>query len=125
MSDNSSVVFIQFFNRHLRGHIQPMSTDFAAALGRHFFWGFLLDVAFANSFILQLKTPCPNWMPCTTHKDCKECIYNAIFNVYAQESRARKRNRTGKEEDTNDIETQQKHMQRKTTMSTGASNQTA
>jgi hypothetical protein len=86
---------------------------FRRGLWQALLWGFLLDVTLANSFILQLKTPCPNWKPYTTLKDWKECIYNAIFNAYAQESWARKRNRTGKEEDTDDRETQQKHIQRK------------
>jgi len=66
-------------------------------------WSFLLKVGLANSYILQLKTPCPNW---------KKYIYNAIFINYAQESRARKRGRSGKEEDINDLETWQKHLQR-------------
>lgn len=75
-------------------------------------WGFLLDVALANSFILQLKTPCPNWKPYTTLKDWKECIYNAIFNSYAEESKARKRNCTGLEKDIEDEETHRIHIQR-------------
>ncbi|KAH7464233.1 hypothetical protein FOMA001_g17874 [Fusarium oxysporum f. sp. matthiolae] len=75
-------------------------------------WGFLLDVALANSFILPLKTPQPRWKPYTTLKDWKECIYNAIFNRYAIESQARKRNRTGIEEDIEDTEARQKHLRR-------------
>lgn len=53
-------------------------------------WSFLLDIALANSFILQLKTTSPNWKPYTTLKDWKKCIYNAIFIAYAQESGERK-----------------------------------
>ncbi|KAJ0131602.1 hypothetical protein HZ326_25311 [Fusarium oxysporum f. sp. albedinis] len=53
-----------------------------------------------------------NWKPYTTLKDWKECIYNAIFNRYAGESQARKRNRTGMEEDIEDDEARQKHLQR-------------
>jgi hypothetical protein len=75
-------------------------------------WSFLLDIALANSFILQLKTTSPNWKPYTTLKDWKKCIYNAIFIAYAQESGERKRNRSGKEEDIEDPETHQKHIQR-------------
>ncbi|KAK7589630.1 hypothetical protein V3481_008609 [Fusarium oxysporum f. sp. vasinfectum] len=77
-------------------------------------WSFLLDVALANSFILQLKTTCPRWKPYKTLEKWKECIYNALFNTYAQESRARKRGRSGKEEDSEDLETHQKHIQRDT-----------
>jgi hypothetical protein len=69
-------------------------------------WSFLLEVALANSFILQLKTRQPHWKPYRTLKDWKECIYNAIFNQYASESQARK------EEDIEDIEARQKHLQR-------------
>jgi hypothetical protein len=75
-------------------------------------WGFLLDVVLVNRFILQLKSPHPHWKPYTTLKDWKECIYNAIFNRYAGESQARKRNRTGMEEDIEDDEARQKHLQR-------------
>jgi hypothetical protein len=42
----------------------------------------------------------------------KECICNALFNTYAQESRARKRNRSGIEEDIEDPEAHQKHIQK-------------
>ncbi|KAF4963096.1 hypothetical protein FSARC_8869 [Fusarium sarcochroum] len=75
-------------------------------------WGFLLDIALANSFILQLKTTSPNWERYTTLKDWKECIYNAIFNTYAVESEARKRGRTGQEEDIENAETHRIHIQR-------------
>jgi hypothetical protein len=61
---------------------------------------------------LQLKTPNPLWKPYITLKDWKECIYNAIFNQYAGQSQARKRNRTGMEEDIEDDEARQKHLQR-------------
>ncbi|EGU72291.1 hypothetical protein FOXB_17200, partial [Fusarium oxysporum f. sp. conglutinans Fo5176] len=43
-------------------------------------WNFLLEVAFANSFILQKKTRHPRWKPYSTLRAWKECIYNAIFN---------------------------------------------
>jgi hypothetical protein len=69
-------------------------------------WSFLLEVTLANSFILQLKTRQPRWKPYTTLKNCKECIYNAIFNKYAAEGRTRK------EEDNEDIEARQNHIQR-------------
>jgi hypothetical protein len=75
-------------------------------------WGFLLDVTLVNTYILQLKTPNPLWKPYATLKEWKECIYNAIFNQYATESQARKRNRSGAEEDTEDTETRQNHLQR-------------
>ncbi|SCO78511.1 uncharacterized protein FRV6_02724 [Fusarium oxysporum] len=42
-------------------------------------WSFLLDVALANSFILQKKTRQPRWKPYSTLRDWKEAIYNAIF----------------------------------------------
>ncbi|KAL9561175.1 hypothetical protein ACKAV7_014530 [Fusarium commune] len=67
-------------------------------------WSFLLEVALANSFILQKKTTQSRWKPYTTLRAWKECIYNAIFNRYATESNVRKRGRTGKEEDTEDTE---------------------
>jgi hypothetical protein len=44
----------------------------------------------------------------------KKCFYNAIFIKYRQESQSRKRNRSGKEEDEEDIETHQQHIQRDT-----------
>ncbi|EGU88242.1 hypothetical protein FOXB_01240, partial [Fusarium oxysporum f. sp. conglutinans Fo5176] len=62
-------------------------------------WNFLLEVALANSFILQKKTRHPRWKPYGTLQAWKECIYNAIFNRYATKSHERKRGRTGKEED--------------------------
>jgi hypothetical protein len=65
-----------------------------------------------NRFILQLKTPNPLWKPYITLKDWKECIYNAIFNQYAGQSQARKRNRTGMEDDIEYDEARQKHLQR-------------
>ncbi|EXM13229.1 hypothetical protein FOTG_18316 [Fusarium oxysporum f. sp. vasinfectum 25433] len=43
-------------------------------------WSFLLEVALANSFILQKKTRQPRWKPYTTLQAWKEAIYNAIFN---------------------------------------------
>ncbi|RKK77629.1 hypothetical protein BFJ70_g17123 [Fusarium oxysporum] len=43
-------------------------------------WNFLLEVALANSFILQKKTRHPRWKPYSTLRAWKECIYNAIFN---------------------------------------------
>jgi hypothetical protein len=75
-------------------------------------WSFLLEVALANSFILQLRTQQPHWKPYITLKDWKECIYNAIFNRYASESYTRKRGCTGLEEDIEDTEARQKHLQR-------------
>jgi hypothetical protein len=75
-------------------------------------WSFLLEVTLANSFILQLKTTQPHWKPYTTLKEWKECIYNALFNKYAPEGHTRKRGRTGKEEDNEDIEVRQNHIQR-------------
>ncbi|KAJ0130256.1 putative 4-hydroxy-2-oxoglutarate aldolase [Fusarium oxysporum f. sp. albedinis] len=136
-------------------------------------WNFLLEVALANSFILQKKTRHPRWkhypLSCvepparsqstgnlssykslhhtahvpnllrgSTHvpprrwwacgawygrevqhnsrdstlRAWKECIYNAIFNRYAAEGSTRKRNRSGKEEDTEDPESRQKHLER-------------
>jgi hypothetical protein len=75
-------------------------------------WSFLLEVTLANSFILQRETIQPHWKPYTTLKDWKECIYNALFNKYASEGHIRKRGLTGKEEDIEDIESQQNHLQR-------------
>jgi hypothetical protein len=75
-------------------------------------WSFLLDIDFTNGFILQLKTTSPRWPPYKTLQKWKECIYNALFITYAHESSARKRYRTGKEEDIGDIETHEKHIQR-------------
>jgi hypothetical protein len=75
-------------------------------------WSFLLEVALTNSFILQRETIQPHWKPYTTLKDWKECIYNAIFNKYAPKGHIRKRSRTGKEEDTDDIEARQNHIQK-------------
>jgi hypothetical protein len=60
----------------------------------------------------QLRTKSPNWKPYRTLKASKECIYNAIFNIYAEESEARKRNRTGLEEDIEDEEAHLIHIQR-------------
>ncbi|SPJ92430.1 uncharacterized protein FTOL_13716 [Fusarium torulosum] len=54
-------------------------------------WSFLLDVALANSFILQLKTTSPRWPPYKTLQKWKECIYNALFIIYTHESSTRKR----------------------------------
>ncbi|KAF5725211.1 ac transposable element-derived 4 [Fusarium mundagurra] len=54
-------------------------------------WSFLLEVALANSFILQKKTRQPRWKPYSTLKAWKECICNAIFNTYAAEGGTRKR----------------------------------
>ncbi|KAF6523619.1 hypothetical protein HZS61_012118 [Fusarium oxysporum f. sp. conglutinans] len=54
-------------------------------------WSFLLDVALANSFILQKKTRQPRWKPYSTLRDWKEAIYNAIFNKYGTDSGLRKR----------------------------------
>ncbi|KAF4414706.1 ac transposable element-derived 4, partial [Fusarium acutatum] len=45
-------------------------------------WSFLLEVALANSFILQKKTRQPRWKPYSTLQAWKEAIYNAIFNKY-------------------------------------------
>ncbi|KAJ0135525.1 hypothetical protein HZ326_21458 [Fusarium oxysporum f. sp. albedinis] len=42
----------------------------------------------------------------------KECICNAIFNTYAAEGGIRKRSRSGKEGDIEDIEARQNHLQR-------------
>jgi hypothetical protein len=75
-------------------------------------WSFLLDVALANSFILQKKTQQPHWKPYSTLRDWKEAIYNAIFNKYGTDSGIRKRCRTGKEEDSEDLEARQIHLQR-------------
>jgi hypothetical protein len=75
-------------------------------------WSFLLEVALANSFILQKKTRHPRWKPYSTLQAWKECICNAIFNRYAAESGTRKRYRSGKEEDIEDIEARQIHLQR-------------
>ncbi|KAK7592463.1 hypothetical protein V3481_007079 [Fusarium oxysporum f. sp. vasinfectum] len=75
-------------------------------------WSFLLEVALANSFILQKKTRQPHWKPYTTLQAWKEAIYNAIFNRYATNSHTRKRCRTGKEEDIEDTEARQIHLQR-------------
>ncbi|RKK10605.1 hypothetical protein BFJ66_g16165 [Fusarium oxysporum f. sp. cepae] len=54
-------------------------------------WNFLLEVALANSFILQKKTRHPRWKPYSTLQAWKECICNAIFNRYAAEGGTRKR----------------------------------
>jgi hypothetical protein len=75
-------------------------------------WSFLLEVALANSFILQKKTRQPRWKPYTTLQAWKEAIYNAIFNKYGTDSHTRKRCRTGKEEDSEDLEARQIHLQR-------------
>ncbi|RKK86522.1 hypothetical protein BFJ68_g17134 [Fusarium oxysporum] len=75
-------------------------------------WSFLLEVALANSFILQKKTQHPRWKPYSTLQAWKECICNAIFNTYAAEGGTRKRNRSGKEEEIEDTEARQKHLQR-------------
>ncbi|KAM5528651.1 lysophospholipase [Fusarium oxysporum f. sp. phaseoli] len=75
-------------------------------------WSFLLEVALANSFILQKNTRHPRWKPYSTLQAWKECICNAIFNRYAAESGTRKRYRSGKEEDIEDIEARQIHLQR-------------
>jgi hypothetical protein len=75
-------------------------------------WSFLLEVALANSFILQKKTQQPHWKPYITLRAWKEAIYNAIFNTYGTESHIRKRYRTGKEEDSEDLEARQIHLQR-------------
>ena len=75
-------------------------------------WSFLLDVALANSFILQKKTRQPRWKPYTTLRAWKEAIYNAIFNKYGTDSHTRKRSRTGKEEDSEGLEARQNHLQR-------------
>ncbi|KNB06171.1 hypothetical protein FOXG_19591 [Fusarium oxysporum f. sp. lycopersici 4287] len=75
-------------------------------------WSFLLDVALANSFILQKKTRQPHWKPYSTLQDWKEPIYNAIFNKYGTDSGIRKRCRTGKEEDSENLEARQIHLQR-------------
>jgi hypothetical protein len=75
-------------------------------------FGASFDVTLISTYILQLKTPNPHWKPYTTLKNWKECTYNAIFNQYASESQARKRNRSGAEEDTEDHERRQKHLQR-------------
>ncbi|KAF6518527.1 hypothetical protein HZS61_002605 [Fusarium oxysporum f. sp. conglutinans] len=48
-------------------------------------WSFLLEVALANSFILQKKTRQPHWKPYITLRAWKEAIYNAIFNTYGTE----------------------------------------
>ncbi|KAJ0131738.1 Uncharacterized protein HZ326_25164 [Fusarium oxysporum f. sp. albedinis] len=77
-------------------------------------WSFLLEVALANSFILQKKTRHPRWKPYSTLRAWKECICNAIFNTYAAEGGTRKRSRSGKEEDIEDIEARQNHLQRDT-----------
>ncbi|KAM5517474.1 hypothetical protein FOXYSP1_04426 [Fusarium oxysporum f. sp. phaseoli] len=44
-------------------------------------------------------------------EDWRKCISNALFNTY-QESQARKRYRSGAEEDIDDEETRQKHIDR-------------
>ncbi|EGU86542.1 hypothetical protein FOXB_02940, partial [Fusarium oxysporum f. sp. conglutinans Fo5176] len=75
-------------------------------------WSFLLEVALANSFILQKKTRQPRWKPYTTLRAWKEAIYNAIFNKYGTDSHTRKRSRTGKEEDSEGLEARQNHLQR-------------
>ncbi|KAI7772027.1 hypothetical protein LZL87_011720 [Fusarium oxysporum] len=62
-------------------------------------WSFLLEVALANSFILQKKIYQPHWQPYGTLQAWKECIYNAIFNKYGTDSFTRKRYCTGKEEE--------------------------
>lgn len=75
-------------------------------------WSFLLEVALANSFILQKKTRQPRWKPYSTLQAWKEAIYNAIFNKYASDGHTRKRGRTGKEEDNDNTEARQNHLQR-------------
>ncbi|EXA31550.1 hypothetical protein FOVG_17171 [Fusarium oxysporum f. sp. pisi HDV247] len=75
-------------------------------------WSFLLDVALANSFILQLKTSQPRWPPYKTLESWKKFISDALFVKFGQESGARKRSRSGKEEDMNDTQSRQNHLQR-------------
>ncbi|KAL9567582.1 hypothetical protein ACKAV7_008346 [Fusarium commune] len=75
-------------------------------------WSFLLEVARANSFILQKKTHQPHWQPYGTLQAWKECIYSAIFNKYGTDSFTMKRYCTGKEEDSEDLEARQIHQQR-------------
>jgi hypothetical protein len=75
-------------------------------------WTFLLDVALTNSYILQLHGPQPNWERYTSQEDWRKCISNALFNTYHSESQARKRYRSGAEEDIEDTQTRQKHIDR-------------
>ncbi|EXK26228.1 hypothetical protein FOMG_17198 [Fusarium oxysporum f. sp. melonis 26406] len=67
-------------------------------------WSFLLEVALANSFIVQKKTRHPHWKPYSTLQAWKECICNALFNIYAAEGGTRKRSRSGKEENLEDTQ---------------------
>lgn len=75
-------------------------------------WTFLLDVALVNSCLAQLKGPQPNWKRCTNHREWRECIYNELFNVYGQESQAKKLYWAGDERDLKDPELQRKHANR-------------
>ena len=75
-------------------------------------WAFLLDVAFVNSYILQLNAPQLSWKRVTSQREWREFIYNELFNAYGQESRARQRYRQGDERDLQNAELQREHVNR-------------
>ncbi|KAI8680763.1 hypothetical protein NCS56_00482300 [Fusarium sp. Ph1] len=75
-------------------------------------WTFLLDVALVNSYVIQLRGPEPSWKRFTTQKEWRECIYNELFNTYAQKSQSRQRYRAGDESDLQSPNLQRVHINR-------------
>jgi hypothetical protein len=75
-------------------------------------WTFLLDVILVNTYLLQLHAPQLNWQRYKNQNEWRECIYNALFNTYHRESRARRLFRSGDEFDEDDQQQQQNHYNR-------------
>lgn len=57
-------------------------------------WGFLLDLALCNSFLLQ-KHGKPNWKPFRTLHEWRERICGDLLRHYGHKGSLRKRNKTG------------------------------
>jgi hypothetical protein len=72
-------------------------------------WGFLLEIALCNSFLLQ-KHGQPNWKPLRTLHEWREQISRDLLREYGQKGSLRKKNKTG---DTNTPVSQHKRVSRK------------
>jgi hypothetical protein len=72
-------------------------------------WGFLLETALNNSFLLQ-KNGQPNWKPLRTLREWREQISHDLLSQYGQKASLRQKNHTG---DTNTPVSQHNRVRRK------------
>lgn len=74
-------------------------------------WTFLFEVILVNTYLLQLHGQ-PDWAKYIDQQEWRECIFNALFNFYSEESDSRKHYRTGVELDTQDRQKCSEHSDR-------------